>query len=82
MRYRTLTAALTAAALIASPMPSFAQSAPEPAISQEEGLQLAHEPGHERRKRRLLLYILGGIAVAVAVYLLFIHDGDDDPISA
>jgi hypothetical protein len=82
MRYRTLTAALTAAALVASPMPSFAQSAPQPAVSQEDGLTLAHEPGHKRKKRRMLLYILGGIAVAVAVYLLFIKDGDDDPISA
>lgn len=81
MRYRTFTAALAAAALVASPMPSFAQSAPEPAVSQEEGLELRHEPEH-RRKKRLLLYILGGIAVAVAVYLLFIDDGDEDPISA
>ena len=82
MRYRTLTAALTAAALVVSPMPSFAQSAPEPAVSEEEGLQLGHDPEHRRKKRRLLLYILGGVAAAVAVYFLFIDDGDDDPISA
>jgi hypothetical protein len=81
MRYRTLTAAMTAAALVISPMPSFAQTAPEPAVSQEEGLQLSHDPEHRRKKRRLIFYILGGIAVAVAVYLLFIKDGDDDPIS-
>jgi hypothetical protein len=81
MLYRTLTAVLTAAALVASPMPSFAQTAPQPAVSREQGLQLSHEPGHKRKKRRLLLYILGGVAVAVAVYLLFIRDDDDGPIS-
>ena len=81
MRYRTLTAALTAVALVASPMPSFAQTAPSPAVSQEHGLKLSHTPEHKRKKRRLLLYILGGIAVAVAVYLIFIRDGDDEPVS-
>ena len=80
MRYRAITTVLTAAALIYAPTPSFAQTAPQPAVSQEEGLQLRHEPNH-RKKRRLIWYILGGVAVAVAVYLLFIHDGDDDPIS-
>jgi hypothetical protein len=81
MRYRALTTVLTAAALIYSPTPSFAQSAPQPAVSQEHGLQLADEYGHKRKKRRLLLYILGGVAVAVAVYLLFINDDDDGPTS-
>jgi hypothetical protein len=81
MRYRGFTTVMTAAALIYAPTPSFAQSAPQPAVSQEEGLQLRHEPDHRRKKRRLLYYILGGIVVAVAVYLLFIDDGNDDPIS-
>ena len=84
MRYRTLTAAVTAAALVLSPMPSFAQSAPQPAVSQEHGLQLAqdYDADHPRKKkRRMLMYILGGIAVAVAVYLLFMHDDDDTPDS-
>jgi hypothetical protein len=78
MRYRAITTVLTAAAILYAPTPSFAQSAPQPAVSQEHGSQLADEYGHKRKKRRLLLYILGGVAVAVAVYLLFIHDGDDD----
>ena len=78
---RAVISLLTAAALVYAPAPSFAQSAPQPAASQEEGLQLRHEPGHKRKKRRLILYILGGVAVAVAVYLLFIDDGDDEPIS-
>ncbi|HEX8222503.1 MAG TPA: hypothetical protein VF605_01655 [Allosphingosinicella sp.] len=82
MRHRAFTTVLTAALVYAS-APAFAQSAPQPAVSQEEGLQLAHEPGHKRKKRGLLLYILGGVAIAVAVYLLFINDDDDDgPISA
>ena len=80
MRYRAFTTVVTAAALVYAPTPAFAQSAPQPAVSQEEGLQLRHEPGHKRKKRRLLLYILGGVAVAVAVYLLFIDD-DDEPTS-
>ena len=80
MRYRAFTAALTAAALVYAPAPSFAQSAPQPAVSQEEGLQLRHEPGHKRKKRRLIYYILGGIAAAVIVYLLFIDD-DNEPVS-
>jgi hypothetical protein len=79
MRYRAFTTVLTAAALVYAPTPSFAQSAPQPAVSQEDGLALSHEPGH-KRKKRLIWYILGGIAVAVAVYLLFIDD-DDDPVS-
>ena len=82
MRYRAITTVLTAAAVVYAPTPSFAQSAPQPAVSQEDGLTLGHEPGHERRKRRLLLYILGGVAIAVAAYLLFVNDDDDDPISA
>lgn len=80
MRYRALTTVLTAAALVYAPTPSFAQSAPPPAVSEEEGLQLKHDPYH-KRKKRVIWYILGGIAVAIVVYLLFIHDGDDDPIS-
>lgn len=79
MRYRAMTTVLTAAALLYAPTPSFAQTAPQPAVSQEEGLQLKHEPEH-RRKKRLIYYILAGVAVAIAVYLLFL-DGDDDPIS-
>jgi hypothetical protein len=81
MRYRTLTAALTAAALIYSPTPGFAQTAPLPAASQEQGLQLADDDdGHRRKRRRLLLWlILGGVAAAIAAYLL-LHDGNDDEL--
>jgi hypothetical protein len=84
MRYRTLTAALAAIALVFSPMPSFAQTAPQPAVSQESGLQLADEYGSERprKKRRLLLWlILGGIAAAVIAYCLVNGGGDDEPTS-
>jgi hypothetical protein len=80
MRYRNLTAALAAAALVISPMPSFAQGAPQPAVSQETGLKLAQgddSDHHRKKKRRLLLYILGGVAIIVAAYLIF-HDGNDD----
>lgn len=80
MRYRTLTAALTAAALIYSPAPSFAQTAPLPAVSQEEGLELAHGGEHRNRRRLLLWLILGGVAAAIAAYLL-LRDGDEEPIS-
>jgi hypothetical protein len=84
MRYRTLTAALAAAALVVSPMPSFAQTAPQPAVSQETGLALVQgddSDTHRKKKRRLLLYILGGVAIAIAAYLIFIRDGDDTPDS-
>jgi hypothetical protein len=79
MRYRTLTAALTAAALIYSPTPSFAQTAPQPAASHETGLQLADEDddNHRKRRRLLLWLFFGGVVAALIAYLAF-HDGDED----
>lgn len=83
MRIRTLTAALTAAALVCTSAPSFAQSAPEPAASVEAGLALTHE-GVEHRKRRrgaTLWAVLGFVAFVAAALLLFTDDENDDPVS-
>lgn len=83
MRYRTLTAALTAAALVYSPVPAFAQSAPQPAVSHETGMQLADyddDDGNHRKRRRLLLWlILGGVVAAALAYLL-LHGGNDEDL--
>ncbi|HEX9963641.1 MAG TPA: hypothetical protein VGB04_01505 [Allosphingosinicella sp.] len=84
MRIRTLTAALTAAALVCTSAPSFAQAAPEPAASVEEGVALAHE-GVEHRKRRrgtTMWVVAGFIVLAFAALLLFSDDeGDPEPVS-
>lgn len=84
MRIRTLTAALTATALVCASAPSFAQAAPEPAASVEEGLQLRHD-GMDHRDRRgaTMLAVLGFVAVVVAALLLFSDDDDniDLPVS-
>lgn len=83
MRIRTLTAALTAAALVCTSAPSLAQTAPEPAASVEDGLGLAHE-GVEHRKRRrgaTMWAVAGFVAVVFAALLLFSDDGDDAPVS-
>ena len=78
MRYRKLTAVLTAAALVYAPTPSFAQGAPRPAVSEESGLQLADDDDNRRKRRRLLLWlILGAVAAAALAYLL-LHNGDDE----
>jgi hypothetical protein len=84
MRNRTLTAALTAAALVCTSAPGFAQTAPEPAASVEDGLGLAHE-GVEHRKRRrgtTMWVVAGFIVIALAALLLFSDDeGNNEPIS-
>jgi hypothetical protein len=84
MRIRTLTAALTAAALVCTSAPSFAQTAPDPSASVEEGAALAHE-GVEHRKRRrgaTMWAVAGFIVIAFAALLLFSDDqGDPEPIS-
>jgi hypothetical protein len=83
MRIRTLTAALTAAALVCTSAPSFAQSAPEPAASVEQGLGLTHE-GVEHRKRRrgvTMWAVLGFVAFVAAALLLFADDESDGPVS-
>lgn len=82
MPIRTLTAALTAAALVCASAPSFAQTAPEPAASVEEGLQLRHD-GVEHRDRRdsTMLAVLGFVVFVVAALLLFSDDSDDAPVS-
>ena len=84
MRIRTLTAAFTAAALVCTSAPSFAQSAPEPAASVEEGEALAHEGvEHRKRRRGTALWVAAGfIMIAFAALLLFSDDeGDPEPIS-
>jgi hypothetical protein len=83
MRYRTFTGALTAAALLYSPVPSFAQTAPQPAVTHETGLQLADDgdDNNDRRRRRTMLAVLVFVTL-VALYVL-LHKGDEDeaPIS-
>lgn len=82
MRIRTITAAVTAAALACASAPSFAQTAPEPAPSVEEGLELRHD-GVEHRDRRgaTMWAVLGFVAIVVAALLLFSDDGDEAPVS-
>jgi hypothetical protein len=84
MRIRTLTAALTAAAMICTSAPSFAQAAPEPAASVEQGLELAHDGTEHRNRRRgaTLWAVLGFVVIVVAALLLFSDgDGNDEPVS-
>ena len=83
MRIRILTAAATAAALICTSAPSFAQAAPEPAASVEEGLQLAHEGVEHRNRRRgaTMWAVLGFVVIVAAAFLLFTDDSNDAPVS-
>jgi hypothetical protein len=83
MRIRTLTAALSAAALACTSAPSFAQSAPPPAASVETGLELAHDgTEHGKRRRGATMWAVAGfIAIVVAALLLFSDDGDEGPVS-
>jgi hypothetical protein len=77
MRYRTLTAGLTAAALLYSPAPVFAQSAPPPAASHETGLQLADEDDdNHHRRRRGVMWIVAGFVTLLALYVL-LHKTND-----
>jgi hypothetical protein len=80
MRIRTLTAALSAAALVCTSAPSFAQSAPEPAASVESGLELAHDGTPHRNRRATLWAVLGFVVIVVAALLLFADD-DEGPVS-
>ena len=80
MRIRTLTAALSAAALVCTSAPSFAQSAPEPAASVEKGLELRHD-GEPHRKRGTMWAVLGFVVIVAAFFLLFSDDGDEGPVS-
>ncbi len=81
MRIRTLTAALSAAALVCTSAPSFAQSAPEPAASVESGLELAHDgTTHGRRRGPTLWAVLGFVIIVVAALLLFTDD-NEGPVS-
>jgi hypothetical protein len=83
MRIRNLTAALSAAALACTSAPSFAQAAPEPAASVEEGVALAHDGTEHRRRRGVTMWaVLGFVVIVVAALLLFSDDGDEGPISA
>ncbi|MGA9583435.1 MAG: hypothetical protein WBR13_15855 [Allosphingosinicella sp.] len=83
MPIRTLTAALTAAALVCASAPSFAQAAPEPAASVEQGLQLRHDGvDHRDRRSTTMLAVLGFVVFVVAALLLFSNDDSDDvPVS-
>lgn len=81
MRIRTLTAALSAAALVCTSAPSFAQSAPQPATSVESGLELRHDgTAHGRRRGPTLLAVLIFVVIVVAALLLFTDD-DEGPVS-
>ncbi|HEX8062589.1 MAG TPA: hypothetical protein VF535_05185 [Allosphingosinicella sp.] len=82
MRIRTLTAALTAAAMVCTSAPSFAQAAPEPAASVEDGAALSHEGVEHRKRRGTMWAVLGFVVIVVAALLLFTDDGDEGPISA
>jgi hypothetical protein len=80
MRIRTLTAALSAAALVCTSAPSFAQSAPEPAASVESGAELAHDgTAHGRRRGATLWAVLGFVVIVVTALLLF--SDDEGPVS-
>lgn len=78
MRYRTLTSILTAAALVCAPTAGFAQSAPQPASSQEAGLALSEGADQDDDDDDLVWYILGGVTVVVLAILLLLDDDDDD----
>lgn len=78
MRYRNFTAALTAAALLYTPVPSFAQSAPEPAWSDESGLELRHEGEPHRRRRGATMWVVLGFVTLVILYVL-LHDKNEQP---
>ncbi len=81
MRIRTLTTALTAAAMVCTSVPSFAQAAPEPAASIEEGDALAHDgTTHGRRRGATMWAVLGFVIIVVAALLLFTDD-DEGPVS-
>ena len=81
MRIRTLTAALGAAALVCTSAPSFAQAAPEPAPSVEQGLELAHDGTEHRNRRGTMWAVLGFVVIVVAALLLFSDDGNEGPVS-
>jgi hypothetical protein len=81
MRIRTLTAALTAAAMVCTSAPSFAQTAPEPAASVEQGLELRHDGEPHRKRRGTMWAVLGFVVIVIAALLLFSDDGDDAPVS-
>jgi hypothetical protein len=79
MRYQRLTATLMAAALIYSPTPAFAQSAPLPAASHETGLQLAgddEDDDNHHRRRRGVMWIVAGFVTLLALYVL-LHKTND-----
>lgn len=82
MRNRTLTAALTAAAMVCTSAPSFAQAAPEPAATVEQGLELAHDGTEHRSRRGTMWAVAGFIVIVVGVLLLFgDSDDNDEPVS-
>lgn len=83
MRIRTLTAALTAAAMLCTSATSFAQAAPEPAASVESGAALSHEGvEHDSDRRTTMWAVLGFVVIVVSALLLFTDSDNDDPISA
>jgi len=77
MRYRTLTTALTAAALVFVPTSAIAQRAPLPAQTEEAGMQLKDREG---RPRGLLLWLFLGAAVAAVVLYLLLHDKNNNDL--
>lgn len=81
MRIRTLTAALTAAAMVCTSAPSLAQSAPEPAASVEQGLELRHDGEPHRKRRGAMWAVAAFIIIVFAALLLFSDDGDEGPVS-
>jgi hypothetical protein len=83
MRYRRLTAALTAAAFIYSPAPAFAQSTPLPAASHETGLQLAGDDGddYHHRRRAALMWVVAGFVTLLVLYVL-LHKGHEEELPA
>jgi hypothetical protein len=72
-----------AAALIYSPTPTFAQSAPLPAASHETGLQLADDDSddYHHRRRGLTMWVVAGFVTLLALYVL-LHKGHEEEIPA
>jgi hypothetical protein len=82
MRIRTLTTALTAAAMLCTSATSFAQAAPEPAASVESGAALSHEGVEHENDRRTTMWAVLGFVVIVVTALLVFSDDEDGPVSA
>lgn len=73
MLFRRFAGALTAVAIVMAPTMAAAQQAPAPAATYETGASQLSDDGDFP-----LIWIIGGIGLAVLLYFLLKGDDDDD----